>query len=95
MFVTIFVLLVKMCSLKSDTAHINKLVYRQHFALLGWAFFELVNIASVFFVDPERLFEKYILPFGKHPVMRVLSDEIKDPSQLSDEYRTSAIFIIQ
>ena len=106
MFVTIFVLLIKICQLKSDTAHINKLVYRQYWALLGWAFFELVNIASVFFVNPENLFDKYILPFSKHPVadilntlkesqMSKLSDEIKDPSQLSDEYRTSAIFIIQ
>ena len=52
MFITVFVLLVKICSVNYDSPRLNKLVKRQYLALLMWAVFELINIASLFFVEP-------------------------------------------
>ena len=59
-FVTGFVLLVKIYSVNYDSPRLNKLVKRQYLAFLMWALFELINIASLFFVQPYNLFIKYV-----------------------------------
>lgn len=102
MFVTVFVLLVKICSVNYDSPRLNKLIKRQYLALLMWAVFELINIASLFFVQPWNLFDKYVKPFGPYPVRRSLFSShdvnpvtfLLKPNEVEDEYKTSAVFII-
>ena len=71
------VIFCKLCMIHFDCSQENKLIFRQHLAMLLWSITHTTLIATQFFLNPNHQYDMYIRTLGH------------DGSLLNDDYKTS------